>query len=135
MDAEKDIWYRGAALVLVITVFIWALATTMNIVSEWASWIASTVITIAMASVVIRAGLRNKDVIWTERLNQEQRHRVRQMLLKMIPTLLLGLSGFVPISLVRGGVLPQWAGGVLFFSLIAGWIGLRWVLRRGTVPK
>jgi hypothetical protein len=135
MKIDKDLWFGTAVLVSVLAIVAWSFEAITNIGGAWVPWIAGIVIVVALGSIAAREWLKNRNVVWTEEMKALQKRRSKQQALESIPTIALGLSSFVPISLVRAEVLPQWAGGLLFFALLAGTIWMWWALHRSKASK
>lgn len=132
METKQDFWFWLAVVASVAALFLWALADTLKIGGPWVLLSAIVVVALALGSVAVREGLRNKCVIWTEEMKIAQKHRARQLVRESILSSIFGVCMLSLMGLVRANILPQWAGAVLFLMLLVGWRWAKSIVCAGT---
>jgi hypothetical protein len=82
-----------------------------------------------------RAAFKNRGVVWTEEMKEEQKRRYRRLFLEILWWSPLTLGLWPSMQLERGGIIPQWASGVLPVLLIVAVFVLRFVIRSSKLWK
>jgi len=123
MYRERDPLYNVAIWVSGVAILLCALSIVTGIGGPSLPWIAGLVFVIAFGSVIVRARLKARSLVWTDEMREAQRQRARQEarnnLLRLIPTGVLMLGLLIVTSLVDSAGLPRWMGSIAMVALLA----------------